>query len=282
MSITTDLEVFSRTGFSVSVTPAAESLKDQALESSALVARVTNDEENESAANALKRLKACTREVEKARKAIKEPFLDACRRIDAQAKEFSAELEEEERRVATLAADYATEQTRRMREIEAKRAEEAARIERERLEAERKIREEQEAQARAAKAKADAEAKAARNERERIAAAERAKAEQERIAKEAEAMQKANSERAMQSLEASTPAPVTTKPEGVSARAVWDFEVTDVWTLARLHPGLVTVTPNRREILDVIASGVREIKGLRIFEKTQLTVRTAHSKAIEV
>lgn len=260
MSITTDLEVFSRSGFSVSVTAAAESLKDQALESSALVARVTNDEENEAAANALKRLKACTREVEKARKAIKEPFLDACRSLDAKAQAFSKELLEEEHRLGRLSADFETEKRENFRRIEAARAAEAERIERERFAKEAEIRAE---------------------EQKRLAAAQSAK-EAERIRAEFEAKQNAERERAAQALEAATPAPVTTKPEGVSARAVWDFEVTDVWTLARLHPGLVTVTPNRREILDVINTGIREIKGLRIFEKTQLTVRTAHSKAIEV
>ena len=256
----TDNALMVADGLKVAVTAEAVRLKDEALAVSALVGKVTNDEENNAAAQALKALKAVTRDVEKARKAVKEPFLDACRQIDEQAKTFVAELSEEEGRVLKLSADYATEQARRMREIEAARQREAARIERERLEAESKIRAE---------------------EQKRLAEAQTAK-EAERIRAEFEAKQNAERERAAQALEAAAPAPVVTKPEGVSARQVWDFEVTDVWTLARLHPGLVTVTPNRREILDVIASGVREIKGLRIFEKTAITVRTAGAKPIDV
>lgn len=261
MSTTTDLEVFSRTGFSVVVTPAAESLKAEALEASALVARVTTDEENEIAAAALVKLKTVSREVEKARKAVKEPFFDACRSLDAKAKVFSKELLEEEHRLGRLSADFETENRENFRRIEAARAAEAERIERERRAEEERI-------WRAA---------------EEAAVNAKTAAEVERIRQEAEAKAKAETERAAQALEAAAPpAPVIAKVKGVSARPEWDFEVTDVWTLARLHPGLVTVTPNRREILDVIASGVREIKGIRIFEKTQLTVRTAHSKAIEV
>lgn len=213
------------------------------------------------------------------------------------------------------------ESLRRIEEEKRRAAEEAARkIEEARLEAERiaaaKAREEREQAERAAKAIADAEAAAAKTKAAREAAARRAaeeqariereakdreeaerariaaeaeakaKAERERIEQEAAERAKAEQERSAQEIESLGPMSAPVRADGQTSKPVWLFEVVDVWTLARMHPGLVEITPRKQQINEVIASmsaaGDPKIAGLRIWQDVQVGVRAARTKTIDV
>ena len=94
---------------------------------------------------------------------------------------------------------------------------------------------------------------------------------------------KAAEERAVQAAETVAPVAPIAKPKNLVVRETFDFEVTDIHLLARMHPGLVKIEPVRSEINYLISKGVRDIKGLRIFEVTKVTARAAtQPKAIEV
>lgn len=277
-----DLVLFHADLRAVKPTPEAERLKAEALECSALIGAVTDESTNAGAVEALKSLSKVIKAVESARKSVKEPFLEMGRRIDATAKAFVEDLAAEQSRISKESADWQTEQTRRMREIEEARAKEAARIERERQEELRKIDEARIAAEHAAQLKAQEEARAARNEQERIAAEARAKVESERIAKEADAAAKRAEELTKQQVESLPPPALPTKAEGQIVREEWNFEVTDIWLLVRMHPGFVRVEVNRQEIKEAIARGARSIQGLRIYHETKVSVRTGKEKAIDV
>jgi hypothetical protein len=71
------------------------------------------------------------------------------------------------------------------------------------------------------------------------------------------------------------------RAEGQSVRQDWDFEVTDVWLLARMHPGCVEVRPRRREIIDLLRTG-NQLAGIRAFQVVRSTTRTVKQKEVEV
>lgn len=248
----------------VALSEQASVLKAEALERAALIGTVTNAEQNEYAARVQRDLQAVVKAVEVDRKRVKEPFLDMGRRIDAAAREFVAELEEEYRRIGECCQEFAAKERERFLAEQRRVQEEQERVLREQRKAEEE-----------ARAKAAAEAAAARNEAERIAAQKRAEEQAKLIA-----------ERAAQELEAITPAALPTKADGQVVKPVWRFEVTDVWLLARTSPGLVRIEPNRSEINEVItrlaAAGEPKIPGLRIWNEVQVTTRTAKPKVIDV
>lgn len=265
----------------------AYALRDAALEAAALIGTVKTAQENDSATEAMKSVKRVMKQVEDARKAVKGPVWDLCTRIDATAKEFVADLASEELRLAKAVGNYQQEQLEIQRAAARKAAEEAARIERERMEAQRKIEDEQRRVEAEARAKAAAEMAAARNAADRAAAEARAKAEQARIAAEAEARQKIEAERAAQQLQAIPAAIVGNKAAGQVVREVWDFEVSNVWDLVRARPDLVSIEPRRREIGEAVAlmaaTGEPKIPGLRIWKEVKAGVRLgAERKSIDV
>lgn len=255
----------------VALQPSAIAVREQALTVAAGVGLVRNPAENEAATEALRQLGEIRKETEATRKALKAPYLDKCCKIDATAKEFLAEVIAEESRIKRATADYQSEILAQQRE-----AERIRRAEQERIEAER--RREQEAIAEA-KAKAEADAKRATNE------AERQRLEAEAKAKEAElARSLANQQ---QELAALAPAPVAPRAAGQSAKVVWMHEVTDIWALARVHPGLVKIEPRKQEITEVInaqaMSGLKpQIAGLRIWEDVAVSVRGSKSKTLSI
>src|SRR5690606_28356344 len=148
------------------------------------------------AAEVLKAIKGFTRGIESARKDAKAPVLELGQRLDATAKELTADLEAEATRISRLVGEWQAEQNRIAEEARRKAWEEEQRIrreaeareraEQERLAAEQRAREEaarkeqEELQARAARARSEKK----RAELEAAAEAVRLKAEQE--AKEAE------------------------------------------------------------------------------------------------
>ena len=242
--------------------------REAALEASALIARVQDSGEQDKAVQAQLQLDTLRREVEAERKAVKAPVLDLSREIDKVAGEWIAEVSEESARIGRLVADY---QALELKKQQA--AERAARLEAERIERERKEQE---------------EAAAAQIERERQAALANAKSieEQDEIERKACEQQRIVQENLdyhtrKQQLELVASIKPPERAEGQSVRQDWDFEVTDVWLLARMHPGCVEVKPRRREIIDLLRTG-NQLAGIRAFQVVKSTTRTAKKVEVEV
>lgn len=258
-------------GSAIVVDQSAVAVREEALTIAAGIGLVRNPAENEAATDALRRLGAVRKTTEATRKELKEPLLDLGRKIDATAKEFLAEVDAEEARIKRATADYQSEILAQQRE-----AERIRRAEEERIAAER--RREQEAIAEA-KAKAEADAKRATSEAERL------RLEAEAKAKAAELERSLANQQ--QELAALAPAPVAPRAAGQSAKAVWMHEVTDIWALARMHPGLVKIEPRKAEITEVInaqaMSGQKpQIAGLRIWEDVAVSVRQTKGRTLDV
>lgn len=288
MSAGAELVVFEHDAIRCTPTEEAVALRDAILERSALVGAVRNAIHNEAAIAAMKEIRGMLNRVEDARKTVKEPVLDLCRRIDATAKKFAEELKAEEVRIAKAAADWQTEQLERVREQERRRQAELARIEAERQAELARIRAEAERAAQEAAAQAAAKAAAAKSAAEREAIEARAKAEAMRIALEAEKQALRQGELRNQEIESLPTVQAPTRTEGQTVRAVWLFEVTDIWLLARTNPGLVRIEPCRQEINEVIGrlaeagAGEPKVAGLRIWKETKVGVRTGKDRLIEV
>jgi hypothetical protein len=272
--------------------PAFALARDQALEQAALVAVVRNDAEKRPAVEAQIAVKRLIDAVEKSRKAVKEPYLEASRLIDATAKAAVAELAAEQLRLAKIVGDWDMLQLAIARDREAARQEELRRIadqeaaEKRRIEAEARAAEDAReaetkrladdaAKARGAKAKAEAEA------RQKAQQAEFAK-QREAEAKNREVEFKRQQELAAQAVEAVGPEKAMAKSEGQRVTARWTFEVTDIWLLAKMHPGMVKIEPRTAEINQALAMGVRQISGCRVFEEIKSGVTTSGKKAIEI
>lgn len=244
----------------IQLTPDALQAKEQALEASALIGRVTNDNEELQAHEAQRSLDSLARYCEKSRKMVKEPVLELGRKIDKAAKDFATELEEEAKRISALVGGYAA-----LKEAKRMAAEAAARLEQERIQRERFAEEQRLArEAAEAQRKLDDEAAAlAKKARESMDAAEVAKLEQERIELEkvkaqaqADTLQKFDdlAEKASRDVAAVVVAPVA-KLEGQVIRTDWEITVTDVWALSRAHPGCVKIEPRLTEIKSILNAG---------------------------
>jgi len=247
----------------LSVTPEFLARREDAIASAALIARVSSPDENNRAVEVQKALVGLVREVEAARKKLKEPVLELGRAIDAAAKAAVEPITAAELPLRNLISDFADSERRRAAveaariEAERRRAEEAAL--RARLEEERRVQEEAAARLRAAKDASDR----ARIEEEAKAAVERAKADQERAARLAE-------ERAAFDRQAHAPAVA----QGQTVRTEWQVDIVDIWGLARAHPACVTITPRLSEIKALLDAGAKVV-GVSAKRVTIAGVRTA-------
>lgn len=267
--------------FSVTISPDALAQKKDALALAAEVTAVASVSEQQNAIAAASMMKSLVKGMEKTRKEVKEPVLDAGRKIDATAAGYSKELEAEIARVEKLAADFQREENRKAEAL--RRAEEEKQREEQRLaeeerrkeaEALRKIaeeaaaerRREQEAIAKAADEKARTEAilaaqkaEADRIEHQKILDAE-CRAQEERRLEEAR-------QRAMDmNLVAAPP-----KAAGARVRVSFDFTVTDIHALYRARPDLVKLEAKRADILAAISiPGAPAIPGISVFESTKV------------
>lgn len=106
---------------------------DEAMANAAIIARVSNPEENAVAVAALGGLMSCTRDIEATRKRLKEPILDLGRSLDAAARKLALPLEQAAARVQRIISDYQDAERQRERErlqeIERARAEELRKAE---------------------------------------------------------------------------------------------------------------------------------------------------------
>jgi hypothetical protein len=187
--------------------PQAHELKRLALEQSALIGKVENAEQNQTAFQAQAALAEVRKNVEKARVAAKEPVLAFGKLIDATAKAFVEDITQEEWRIGRLIGDFqqleqakarAAEQAKKLEEerIERERQQELRRIaeaqaeEQRKLEAERRRVAEEAASAKrkldADKAEAERKSREAKNAKEREVAEARRKELEAREAKEKE------------------------------------------------------------------------------------------------
>jgi hypothetical protein len=72
------------------------------------------------------------------------------------------------------------------------------------------------------------------------------------------------------------------KPANQRVAEVIEFEVTDVWALARAHPGCVKIEPRALEIRSALRAGVK-LAGVRSWTATKATVRVpTQPKALEI
>ncbi len=304
-----------------SVAPEAHAALESALALSALIGTVKTAEQQVEAVEAQRALKTIISEVEKSRKAIKQPVIDYGRNIDRTAEEFVKEATEELSRVSGAIGDFQQLEQKRVMAAEA-----AARLEQRRIEDERRAREDAERarlaeeqrkiQAAADEARRVAAAKQAeideaaarklaeaRNARERQLAADQAKRaeaariefeEKQRLAQIEIDRQKAQAEAASHEAldKINTEAdkrvreeiqPVTAaRVEGQKVSQDWDIDVTSPQDLARCHPGCVKIVPLLTEIKAALNAGVT-LAGVRAKRKTVATVRaTPQPKLIEV
>lgn len=283
----------------LSLRPSAQTLKSDLLLLADSISSVNDPESQDACAKALGSVNQLLREVEKSRTDIKAPVLALERNIDSIAKSFGLELEAHKVRLSGLLSKYQAEIQRIQREAEAKRAAEAARIDRERQKAEQDARDKAAAEARRIeaerlKAQREAEeierirtAKAKSEIQKQIAAYEAqeqikaANAAADAAKAKAEADARAMSDRAeVQRLQAlAAPAPVAArKSAGMVVKTVWKFEVEDLDALVSNRRDLCRIEANASAINAAIKNGVREIDGLRIWEEVDASVRVGGAK----
>lgn len=234
-------------------------MRNEALAGSGVIGKVNSPETQAAAVEAQRGLATFTKLVERSRKAVKEPVLELCRAIDAKAEALASEVKAEEVRVAKLIGNYQADLYEAQKLADRAKQAELDRIQREKDEATRK-----------AAAEAQTAIAAANNQAEKDAAMARAQAEAARQA-----------ELARQQEEAIKKAPEPVRSDGQVVRRDWDFEVTDIWTLARAHPGCVDIKPRKAEIKELLRMGVKVV-GIRAWDATKSTVRTGGTKAIEL
>lgn len=238
--ITTDLQSFDCT-----ISPDAQKRKDDALALAADIKTVSNSTEQQDAIVAASLLRGLVNGMEKTRKDVKQPVLDAGRVIDDCAELYSGTLERELKRVEGLASAWQAVENKRLETL--------------RLEQERKNAEEA--------AAADAERKAylaiiAKSEGEAKEAAQKAADEAaERNAEAARARQTA----VMEIPKAGA--------EGARVTTAKDFEVLDEMALAVARPDLVKIEPRRAMILTAIQIPGANIPGIRVFETTKVQAK---------
>jgi hypothetical protein len=245
----TDTLILSGEGYTLTICQEAETSKRDLLVASSNVCKVTNNDESADAAYVMRSLAQMRIMVDKGRKDIKEPVLRIGKLIDASAKTFLLEIEEEETRLRKLIGDHANEVAR----IAAIKAEE----ERKAFEIARAARE-------AAAAAQDA-AEASGRIADVIAAKQAEQARQETLGAR---------------MEASSELAATKVADGV--RFAWDFEVQDMEAVLNGLRDYVEITVKRSLILawfkEMEESGksveaIAECHGIRALKKPVVSSR---------
>ena len=239
---------------------------EQALEDAKTFV-VTTIPEYEQAGEELKKLSARGKQLEQMRKNLKAPALEQCRRIDEFFKAPQQFVEDAKRAIKKALGAYDAEQKRKREEAERKAAE-AARKERERLE-----REAAKAEEAARKKRAADEARARQLEEEGRAAEAEAK---RKVAVEREEAKLRDAE-AKREAAAHVPTAPVIQPEqpqvkGISTRQVWQFEITDI---RQLPPEYLKADEK------AIGGVVRALKdrtnipGVRVYAEETIAARSA-------
>jgi vacuolar-type H+-ATPase subunit I/STV1 len=241
----------------IAIAPSAAIVRDDAIAAAGWVAQVASHAQFAAAAEALKGLRSVAKSVEASRTAIKAPVLDLGKKIDATAKSFVAEVDQEITRLTGLMTQWEIEQRRIAAEAERQRQEE----ERRRL---------AEETARMAEIARQVQA-AERAERQALNERDREAAETRRmVAEEAAAAERAAAAQRQANLPVVVEAP---RVAGTVVRDEWNFEVTDLRAFAQAHPDLVEITVRRADVLKLIRGGCRQLAHARIYTETKVGVR---------
>jgi hypothetical protein len=226
----------------IELSPAAFNARTLALEASGRIKAIASVADLDAAASALTKLKALTRSVEDSRKEVKAPVLEVGRRIDAVAKDYLTSLESEAKRLSVIVGSYQEAQRRK--------------AEKEREEA----------------AKAQADAIAEMNAKQAVAVANGD--EEAADAARAEAADKIAASQ-LAAMNAEGP-----RPEGITSRTSWKFEVVDITALYAARPELCVITPNNAAIRAVVKMGAK-IPGLRVWQEAAAIVRVSAPVKVE-
>lgn len=273
----------------IKLSPEAEQLMEVALSNAALIGKVTNADENAAAANAQAELKRIVSMFDKAGKAIRDPHTKFCKDVIAFVEEKTKDANLELNRISTTIGNFQALELAKQRA-----AENAARLEQERIRkeqeaAERKLREE----AAAAQRKLDEEAaEAARKLREATDAKARAEAEalqreierQKQLAeaKNLDAMDAIQEKFSEQAAQISTPAPTPVRAEGQRVSVDWEITRINEHQLAKARPDLVRkIEFDVRSIKDELKRGVK-LPGVEAREVVNATTTSRGTRAIEV
>jgi chromosome segregation ATPase len=248
----------------VSLAETAGRLKQSALARASVIETVINPEQQKLAVSVQTEIKSLMGDIEKARKATKEPFLEMGRRIDATAAAFTGALKKEHDRVSDLVSDFQVREQQRVQAELRRMAEEQARIEREKAEANAKA--EREAFEAAAKAREAEQAARRAAEREQDearrknmqAAADAKAAEIAEIQAKLAAERQRQDELAVQQKEALGPAPEAARVSGQSVKTVWKITKIEPWKLIKARPDLIReIVPDLVAIKAELAQGVK-------------------------
>jgi len=270
--------------------PVALADKEAALAHAALVGAVRTPAENMVAVEAQKYVKQVALSFERERKKLKEPLIEAGRRLDRMVGDEIKELDIELGRLSNLTTEFQLAEQRRIREEQEAQARELARIEAEKQAELKRIADEQarvEREAREAREAAERAAREATNKAQREAAA-KAMAEAEAARKAAEqsaAVAAAQTARVEATASAATYAeskPITVSREsGQVVKTEWEITVTNPYELAKFHPDCVTITPLLTPIKAALNEG-RTVKGVVAKKILTTSVRPGAQKFIDV
>ena len=221
----------------VELAPDSYERRSIAMNAAARVPAVADAMDAEDAADALRLLGALVKDVEAARKVVKEPVLELGKKIDTTAKEFVADVVAEKARIETALGTFQAAEQRR----------------------------------------ADAERRAAQEEADRLAReAAKAQREADRATNQGEAdrTQQVAAQAETAAIEARVAAAeiAPVKPSGVAVRQPWKFEVTDIKALFAARPDLCVIEPNNAGIRAQIPHN-QNIPGLRIWQEAKASVR---------
>jgi len=216
-------------------------LKAEALESSALIPRVTNPDEQQTAVNALSTIKEVINLFENSRKEITAPLLKAQKQLKATVDKESCDLQDEWGRVNDLIVGYQLGERRKAEAERCRQEAELKRIEEEKRRELFKI--------------------AQQAELGNISAAD--------AVKQAEVVHAQ-----VENAQAVVSQPiVTAQANGLRVSDDWEIEVTNPYDLARYHPGcILKIEPSLREIKALLNQGV-EVRGVKARKIVKVNTR---------
>lgn len=213
---------------------------------------ITDAQSAQNAANLTARLTSAGNQLEKARKTLKQPFIEAGRAIDAAAEEPARRIEKAKTEVRAALAAYEAEQRRLAEEAERKRQAELRRLEEQR--------QKEEAEARKRQAEID---EAARK------AAAAAKVEVLDLDDEPVPAPKTETQKQIDAIKFA-PAPVAVKPVGVAFKTYLTFTVEDV---RKLPDVFVERTAKMAAIRAAFRNGWKEGEPMPVCEGVKFEVK---------
>lgn len=266
-----------------------EQLLEVALVNAALIGKVSNADENNAAVTAQADLKRITSMFDKAGKAIRDPHTKFCKDVIAFVDEKCKEANRELARVSTAIGSFQQLELAKQRAAENAARLEAERIENERLAEERRVREAAEAeQQRLSAEAAEAQRKASEStdvvEREAAEALQRQIETQKQVAQAAslEAIDAIRENAAEKAAQAQTPAYVPVRAEGQRVAVEWEITRINELQLAKARPDLIRkIEFDMRALKAELARGVK-LPGVEAKEGISASVRTGVPKMIEV